>query len=337
MKDKSNNLGKLIQTFFIERLSAQLNSRQNTIKSYRDAVKLLLLFMSECTGKSPAYIELSDITANELLSFLDYLENERNCSIRTRNQRLAAIRAFFQHVAFCEPESLVEVKRILGIPNKRFSRKLFDSLTYEEIDAILATPDKSKAHGRRDYALLVFMYNTGARVSETTGLKVKQIRFEKTFHVKLIGKGDKQRILPIFEDTITELLSLVQERNIVNEPDEPVFVNKQGKEITRNGIAYIIKKYAKQASQNCPSILKKHITPHTIRHTTAMHMLQSGVDLDTIRKWLGHQGLKTTHQYAEANIEMKKKALEKGGIIITPAKKQKWIPNNETISFLESL
>jgi len=337
MPNPPNELSRILQAFFHERLAAQRRASTHTVRSYRDTWKLLLRFLAERNGTPPTRLRLADLTAEAILAFLDHLETQRHCSVRTRNQRRAAIRAFFRYAVFCRPEALEQCQRVLQIPTKRFTRTLFGLLTREEMDAMLSAPERTTPIGRRHAALILFLYNTGARVSEATGLTVKQLRLDHPPHVRILGKGDKERVVPLWDDTAETLRAHITERGIMGSPDAPVFANRRGERLTRNGVAHILNRTQEKAAERCPSLRHKPLTPHTLRHTTAMHLLQSGVDLNVIRCWLGHAALDTTHQYVEADLEMKRQALAKGGIALFPNGPTTWKPTDEVLAFLETL
>jgi site-specific recombinase XerD len=337
MKSSRPSLAELLRGFFHERLAGQLQASGNTIKSYRDTMRLLLTFVASLHGKSPAKLELDDISLEAMLAFLDHLEETRSNTARSRNQRLAAIKAFAHHIAFADPESVAWSRRALEIPAKRFQRTMFTYLTKEEMDAVLAAPDLAQWEGRRDYALLSFMYNTGARVAEVIGLTESRLRLTSPCQVELIGKGGKHRIVPLWPATARTLEAWLEEAVALRKENEAVFVNARGRNLTRNGVNYILNQNVRKAAPSCLALAKKSISPHTIRHTTAMHLLQAGVDLNLIRCWLGHVSLDTTHQYVEADLEMKRKALEKGGITAADRAAPSWKPTDDVLAFLNSL
>ena len=334
MAEASLSLGILIQRFFNERLVTQQNASQHTIASYRDAWKLFFEFLRE---KQPTgrMVALEKVCAQNVLSFLNHTEKERNCCIRTRNQRLAAFKAFAHFALYTDPSTMAQMQPILEIPRKRFETKVVGYLTKTEMEAILSVPDRNTEAGRRQYAILLFLYNTGARVSEATLIRPSDITIRKGVSQVLIhGKGSKQRSVPLWDETASILLEQAS-ANAATGNDRFVFVNAQNEQITRSGIAYLLTTAVSKASGNCPSLTKAKVTPHVLRHTTAMHLLQSGVDINLIRMWLGHVRLDTTHQYVEADLDMKRKALGKGGII--PATEYKWTPTDDILSFLENL
>ncbi len=334
MAEASLSLGVLMQHFFNERLVVQQNVSQNTISSYRDAWKLFFTFIAPMKplGKS---LSLEDVCAKNILQFLTYIENERKCCIRSRNQRLAAFKAFARFSIYTDPSTMAQMQQILEIPRKRHETKVVGYLTKDEMEAILSVPNRKTPSGRKQYALLIFLYNTGARVSEATTIMPSDVTVRKgSSQVLIYGKGSKQRIVPIWDETANILLEQITANKAIGN-DTFIFLNARNEPLTRSGIAHILAEAVLKAADKCPSLLSANVTPHVLRHTTAMHLLQSGVDINLIRMWLGHVRLDTTHQYIEADLDMKRKALEKGGIIL--ATEHKWVPTDNIISFLESL
>ncbi len=304
-------LGSLLETFFHQRLIAQRRSSPRTVTAYRDALRLLLMFVSEQKSRPPARLSLADLDRDTVLAFLDSLEAARKNSIRTRNARLTAIRSFMNYVALYDPTSLGVVQRVLAIPSKRYERKVVSYLCQEQLDAILAVPDRATPPGRRDYALLLFLARTGARVSEATELNWADLRLDKPGHVLLRGKGDKQRAVPLAEDVRQTLAEWIQARGLNANEERPVFVNARGKRLSRFGVSFILTRATAAATSRCADLERQSVSPHVLRHTLAMQLLQSGVDLTTIQSWLGHAGVETTHHYMEADLEMKRQALRK--------------------------
>lgn len=332
-----SDLPSCIRSFFQDRLINQKRVSPNTIASYRDTLRLLFKFIYEQVGIPPAKLELEALTLDRILAFLNHLENERGCSIRSRNQRLAAIKAFFHHIAFKEPSALHLIQQVLEIPYKRFIRPMFGYLSKDEVNALLDAPDRSTRFGQRDYILLAFMYNTGARISEVIQLQIEHLHLTSPFQVRIRGKGDKERIVPLWKNTAHSLMNWLSVREFFSPKSNHVFVNARGTPLSRGGGRHILGKTVMIASEKCFSLKKKNVSPHTFRHTTAMHLLQSGVDVNVIRMWLGHVGLETTHQYIEADLDMKRQALEKGGIISTSQENALWQPSDEVLAFLDSL
>jgi len=298
-----------VQAFFAEYLAQQRRLSPQTILSCRDTFRLWLTFLRHHTGVEPAALRMVDVDAPVVLRFLDYLEQERGNSVRSRNIRLAALRAFFRFVALRDPDSLGIVTRVLAIPVKRTDQKLIGYLTRPEIQALLAAPDRATWVGRRNHALLVTLYNSGARVSEMTTLKQGQVRFAEHTCVQLVGKGRKERTIPLWTDTARLLRGWFQE--LGKDAAHVAFPSARGTPLSRDGVDYLLKQTVQRAVVVCPSLATKAISPHVIRHTTAMHLLQAVVDIATIALWLGHESIDTTHMYLQADLAMKEKALEK--------------------------
>jgi site-specific recombinase XerD len=269
----------------------------------------LLTFVRDQTGIEPSALRIADLDAPVVLRFLNYLEQERGNSVRSRNMRLSAIRSFFRLVALREPASIGIVTRVLAMPMKREDRKLIGYLTRTEMQALLAASDRSTRAGRRDYALLLTLYNSGARVSEVTALKRDQVCFGASTFLQLIGKGRKERSVPLWPDTVQVLKAWFAE--LGDDAGPIAFPNARGKALSREGVDYLLKHAMQRAMPTCPSLATKHLTPHVVRHTTAMHLLQAGVDIATIALWLGHESIETTHMYLQADLAMQEKALEK--------------------------
>jgi integrase/recombinase XerD len=306
----SSQLGRHLQAFFQDYLTAQRQVSRHTLMSYRDALKLLLVFASKRLTKAVADLALTDLSAELVLAFLDHLERERKNTAATRNVRLAAIHVFFRFVAAREPGGLAQCQRILGIPLKRTRHREVDYLEREEMEALLKPVQRSTPAGRRDHTLLCFAYQTGARVHEIVSLRASDLQLDPPLQVRIWGKGQKERLLPLWSQTAALLRALLQERNIDPRSSSPVFVNSRGVSLTRWGVRYILAKYV-TAAVNAGSILaQKRVHPHTIRHTAAVHMLQAGVDPNAIRDVLGHSSSSTTWRYARITMDMKRKAIE---------------------------
>jgi integrase/recombinase XerD len=322
-----------VQAFFAEYLAQQRRLSPQTILSCRDTFRLWLTFLRDHTGGEPAALRLADVDAPVVLRFLDYLEQKRGNSVRSRNIRLAALRSFFRFVALRDPESLDIVTRVLAIPVKRTDQKLIGYLTRPEIQALLAAPDRATWVGRRNHALLVTLYNSGARVSEVTTLKQGQVRFAEHTCVQLVGKGRKERTIPLWVDTARVLRGWFQE--VGEDAAHVAFPSARGTPLSRDGVDYLLKQTVQRAAVACPSLATKSISPHVIRHTTAMHLLQAGVDIATIALWLGHESIDTTHMYLQADLAMKEKALEKLDPI--EGKWQRFHADDPLLAFLASL
>ena len=334
-KSSKPALAALLESFFRQRLAAQKRVSPATMSTYRDSIRLLLVFVSNKMEKRPSSLTVQDLDRDIILEFLDYLEEGRGNCIRTRNLRLAAIRSFFQHIAYQDPATLGVVHRVLDIPSKKSIRRIVNYLHNEELEAILNVPDRSTTQGRRDYALLLFLSRTGARVSETVGLNAIDIRLKKPYQVLIYGKGSKERVIPLLEDVTVTLRELYQEMGLTSDQKCPVFINAKRQRLTRFGVIHILRRAVNAASKEMPSLAKRSISPHTLRHTIAMQLLKAGVDLTTIQSWLGHANPDTTHHYVEADVEMKRRALE---ICHTPESKFiPYQPTDDVLAFLESL
>jgi len=259
--------------------------------------------------RSVAELKLADLEHRRVLDFLESIESENGNSISTRNHRLAAIRSFFRYVALTNPEAVELAAQILTIPTKKTESKSTDYLTKEELAVILRQVNLDSQAGRRDDALLRFLHNTGARVQEVVDPKASDLRLDETPSARIFGKGRKERFCPLWRETARRITGLLRERQVDPNSSESVFTNSQGKKLTRFGVTYILEKYVQMATKTAPTLARKNIHPHTFRHTTALHLLQAGVDLNTIRCWLGHADVTTTNRYVEIDLEMKRKAL----------------------------
>lgn len=303
----TTDLALLLQAFFCRRLIQQRNVSHQTICSYRDTFRLLLRFSERQLGKAAVQMKLIDIDASLVLAFLNNLETERHNSIRSRNNRLAAIRSFMHYAALQQPEALPGIQQVLAIPLKRSDRPMVKYLTQQEIQAILEAPDISTWSGQRDQVLLATMYNSGARVSEITALRRIDLEGSQAQAIHLHGKGRKERMVPLWKSTSKLLRSwIIQLRP---DPQQPLFPNRYGLAMTRSGVESRLRKAVAAAALSYSSLKIHTVSPHVVRHTTAMHLLQAGVDLSVIALWLGHESVVTTHQYLEADLRMKEKAL----------------------------
>jgi len=309
---KTADFPKLLGNFLSIYLPSQRNFSKNTISSYCDTFKLLLKYFNSAKGISADKIQLKQMNRELFLDFISWLEIDRNCSISTTNQRLACIRSFFRFVQMEHPETMLECQKILGMP---FRRKYSPSICYlnaDDLKLILEQPNYSLRTGRRDLTLLSLLYDTGARVQEIADLKVRSIRLDAPAQVTLIGKGNKARVIPLMEATVSLLRGYLEEHHL-NIPkcfEYPLFSNQRHEPLTRAGICYVLNKYANQARIIQP-LLPEKITPHIFRHSKAMHLLEAGINIVYIRDILGHVDISTTEIYAKANMEMKRAALEK--------------------------
>ena len=335
MPDKHNFLSPWIKRFLLEYLINVKNLSSNTQQSYRDTLRLYLPTVAKRVRKPIDQLNIEDISIEGVKDFLEYIEDKRKCSLSTRNQRLAAIHAFAQFVGLNSPQHIEWCRQIRLIPFKKSSRSMITYLDKNEMDALLNAPDRLSEQGRRDYALLLFLYNTGSRADETAQLKIRdlEIAYKKDFSIASIrGKGDKLRRCPLWRDTVNELQPLIKGRD----PHEHVFLNRRKEPLTRFGIHTLVKRYVKKLLPELPSLEKKRVSPHTIRHTTATHLLHAGVDINTIRAWLGHVSINTTNVYVEVDLEMKAKALACCEVVSKKTKKR-WRDDKNLMSFLDSL
>jgi site-specific recombinase XerD len=298
----------LLQDFFCQRLIAQRNACPRTVASYRDAFRLLLRYAQASIRKAPVELRLADLDAPLVLGFLDHLENDRGNSVRSRNARLMAMRSFLRYASLRVPEALPSIQRVLAIPTKRFDRPLLGFLTREQMQAVVDAPDRSTWSGERDHVMLATFYNTGARISEIINLRVVDAVLGSDASLYIRGKGRKDRVTPLWPSTAKLLKAWLT--RIRCDPAAPLFPNRQGAPLSRSGIERRLRRAVETARKQCPSLKRCQISPHTFRHTTAMHLLQSGVDITVIALWLGHESPATTHRYVEADLAMKERALK---------------------------
>jgi len=309
-RTRPNDLGRSLARFFQEYLPTLRGMSQHTIHSYRDALLLLLRFLSKSRRCGIEQLDIFDLTSDSIGRFLKTLERERHNSIVTRNVRLAAIHTFARFLATEYPEHLIVLQEILGIPFKRGARTApVEYLEQNEVKALLKAPDQSTSAGRRDHALFALMFNTGARVQELLNLRLCDVRLQQPYQVRFVGKGNKIRICPIWPQTAKLIRRLKEERHCADDETIPLFVNSRGTQLTRFGVRYLLRTYLGLVSVEVSTIAAKHIHPHSLRHTTAIHLLKAGVDFATISQWLGHANLTTTMRYARADIDMKRQAL----------------------------
>lgn len=323
----------LLQDFFCQRLIAQRQASPRTVASYRDTFRLLLSYATARSKKTASALTLADLDAPLILDFLDHLEQERHNSVRTRNVRLAALRSFLHYAALQDPTMLSVIHQALAIPTKLFDRPLLGFLSREEMEAILAAPDRSTWSGHRDHVLLRTMYNTGARVSEIIAVRVGDLTLDPSASVHLHGKGRKERAVPLWKTT-AKCLKEWRPR-IEGSAGAPLFPNRHQGLLTRSGVEDRLRAAVKSAAAQHPSLATRRISPHTLRHTTAMHLLQAGVDLSVIALWLGHESIETTHQYIEADLQMKERALEK--LQDPPSKTLRFRASDSLLAFLDRL
>ena len=335
MPDHSS-IGYWVRSFLLEYLPHERGLSKNTQQSYRDAFRLLLPFVSSQSKVAVDRLTIDDISPQVILAFLRHLESNRASRTVTRNQRLATIHAFARFVGERCPEHVSWCGHVRLVPFKRHDKGTVPYLEKNEMDALLSAPDQRTEQGRRDHAILLFLYNSGARASEAVAVTKESLQFDPTGvgSVKLNGKGRKVRFCPLWKSTMKELESLMRKGS----ETDSVFRNRYGEPLTRFGVHALVERYARSASQQVPSLMKKRVSPHTIRHTTATHLLRAGVDINTIRAWLGHVSLETTNIYAETDLSIKAKALaacEIGDSLSHP--KRGWRENPSVMAFLQEL
>jgi integrase/recombinase XerD len=307
----------LLEAFFTRRLIAQRRASPHTIASYRDTFRLLFQFAEKQLAKVPSRLTLEDLNAPFLGAFLDHLESTRANGARSRNLRLTAIRSFFRYAALETPQHSGLIQRVLVFPNKRQARPLVGFLTRPEIDALLATPDRDKWLGRRDHAFLLTVVQTGLRLAEATSIRQQDVCLTTGAHVRCEGKGRKKRCTPLTKSTVTVLTAWIREQGANG--TRILFPSARGGRLSADAVQHLVAKYATAAQQACPSLAKKRVSPHVLRHTTAMKLLQAGVDRTLIALWLGHESVETTQIYLDANLRIKEEALSKTMPINTKA------------------
>ena len=326
-------LAPALQAYFTDRLITQRNSSPETIAAYRDAFRLLLRFASDRTGKQPFELDIDDLDAPLIGSFLKHLEDDRGNNIRTRNARLGAIHSFYRFAALEHPEHAHTIARVMAIPTKRHERNTVTYLDRDEIQALLAAPDKGTWLGRRDHALLALTIQTGVRVSELTGLRVGDLHLGTGPHIRVLGKGRKRRATTLTGETVKVLRAWIKERQ--GQPDEPLFPTRQGRPLSRYTVGVIVTKHATTAAARRPSLNRKSVTPHTLRHTNAMLLRAKGIDIATIALWLGHESTQTTHIYEHADPKLKEQAIARTAPL--GVKPGRYRPSDTLLAFLEAL
>ena len=327
------NFPGILQAFFTERLLQQRRASPETIAGYRDCFRLLLRFAAQRLGSPPSKLSLDELDASFIGAFLDHLESNRSNGARTRNARLAAIHSFFRYVSFQEPGYADLCRRVLTIPSKRYDRKQIEYLRREEIDALVAAPDTATWIGRRDRALLLTAIQTGLRTSELIGLQRQSVVLGTGAHVRCQGKGRKQRCTPLRHEVVKVMETWLGE--CPSEPDTPVFPSSRGGPLSRDAVERLVSRHVRTAEQGCPSLKHKNVTPHVLRHTAAMELLQHGVDRSVIALWLGHESVETTQTYLHADLQLKEAALA----TTTPlkVKVRRYRPDDKLLAFLEDL
>jgi integrase/recombinase XerD len=327
------NLPSLLQSFFTDRLLQQRRASPHTIAGYRDCFRLLLHFSKERLGKPPSKILIEDLDAAFLGRFFEHLESVRKNTARTRNARLAAIHSFFRYIAFEEPAYALQCQRILAIPNKRQVRRPIEFLNRPEIEALVAAPNLSTWIGRRDRTLLLLALQTGLRVSELIGLNCQDVVLGTGAHVRCLGKGRKQRCTPLRPDAAVALRAWLRECRGL--PENPLFPSVRGSRLSRDAVERLTTKHVKLAAQTCPSLKRKKVSPHVLRHSSAMDLLQHGVDRSVIALWLGHESVETTQMYLHADMRLKEKALSRTAPL--GIKAARYRPDDKLLAFLETL
>jgi len=323
---------RLLQSYFCQHLMEERHVSGKTIASYRDVFRLFTRFWKEQTGVCTDF-PLTDFNASLVIAFLNHLEKERHNSPRTRNHRLAGIHSLAEYVAMNEPRFASQMQAILAIPAKCHDRKVMPFLSREEIDSLLDAPPASTWSGRRDRALFRFLYNSGARISEAISVRIHDLELNAQPSTRLHGKGRKERVIPLWKNTAAVLREWIKENGLA--PDAPLFANADGSALSRSGAAKRLALAVETAVASCPSLRHKRVSPHILRHSTAMHMLQSGIDITLIALWLGHSSTNTAHGYVEADLAMKEKAL---AAVKDPGKKAgRFRPPEDLLSFLETL
>lgn len=332
MKD-ATTFPTLLETFFTRRLLAQRKVSPHTIASYRDTFRLLLQFAEKQLAKAPSRLTIEDLNASFLGAFLDHLEGSRANGARSRNLRLTAVRSFFRFAALETPEHSGLIQRVLAIPNKRQPRPLVGFLTRPEIDALLAVPDRGTWLGRRDHTLLLTAVQTGLRLTEITSIRQQDVNLATGAYVRCEGKGRKERCTPLTKSTVTVLTAWIREQGA--DGTRILFPSVRGGRLSADAVQHLVAKYASLAQQTCPSLADKRISPHVLRHTTAMELMQAGVDRTLIALWLGHESVETTQIYLDANLTIKEEALSKTTPINTKAGRYR--PDDDLLAFLKGL
>jgi integrase/recombinase XerD len=330
---KNTGFPAILEAFFTERLIAQRRVSPHTIASYRDTFRLLLQFCQKRLRKPPSQLTLTDLNAPLLGKFLADLEVDRANGARSRNLRLTAIRSFFRYAALEAPDHSGLIQRVLAIPNKRQPRPLVDFLTRPEFEAVLAVPNRNTWLGRRDHALLLTAVQTGLRLSEITGLRQSAVSLRSGAHIRCTGKGRKERCTPLAKSTVGVLAAWIKEQG--KDGAKILFPSVRGGSLSSDSVQYLVAKYVEHARKTCHSLSQKRVSPHVLRHTAAMELLQAGVDRSLIALWLGHESVETTQIYLDADLALKEKVLAK----TTPikVKRARFQPDDELLSFLKNL
>ena len=332
---QSVSLLTLIENFFVNYLQQTRGASAHTVRAYRDALKLFFVFLANQRKKRLTELNLDDVQSDAVLAFLNHIESNRGNSATTRNSRLAAVRSFVQHLLRHDVTRAGQYGRILAIRTKKATRRVIGYLEPEEARAVIATIDHRSRLGERDHALFLFLYNTGARVSEALAIRATDLRLERPRQVRLLGKGKRERICPLWPETTAALRRILR----MEKADEVLFRNAHGAPLTRDGVAYLLAKYVQAAAVQIPALRKRRVTPHVLRHSCAVALLQAGVDISVIRDFLGHASVATTSRYVTSNLEMKREVLDafwkRAGLSTTGTRK--WRPSPNLLTFLETL
>jgi len=335
--DSPNALAHALHEFFVDHLPRVRGMSPHTLHSYRDTFKLLLRFISSKQKRDPAVLDLDNLGPQEVIAFLQHLEDDRHNTPASRNVRLSAIHSFFRYLVTGHPEQIERCQKVLSVPFKHARTRSVEYLEYDEIEAVLAAIDSGTRDGCRDYVLLATMFNTGARVQEILDLRPCDLQLVKPFHARLVGKGRKERLCPLLPQTAQLLKALFSKVGVEPSSREPLFRNHRGEPLTRFGVRYILGKYCNRAKPHTPSLAAKRLHPHSMRHSTAVSLLQAGVDPITIAHWLGHASVNTTNQYATVNLEMKRKAISKTRMGSLKTRNRSWRRNPSILEWLEAL
>jgi integrase/recombinase XerC len=332
---RSGLLPELLQSYFRHWLANQRNVSHYTIISYRDSWRLFLRFVAQLLQREVAKLDTADLTEQRVIEFLDDAERTRKVKIATRNCRLAAIKGFFSFLADKDPTWGAHCAAVLRIPMKRGPKREPCSMDRDETEAVLAQPDHASELGIRDRALLAFFYNTGARISEVLAVSMHDLRLESPFQVRLFGKGRKERLCPLWPETVHLLRVLLSQQKLA--PNEAIFRNRYGEPLSASGVRFRLRAYLASATQKAPRLAAKRITPHSFRHTAAVHLLDSGVDVAVVKDWLGHASLDSTYIYARANLETKRRALQQLELKTPGSRRKAWKQNPGLMAWLDSL
>ena len=326
-------LAPTLEAFFSARLIQQRRASPHTVAAYRDTFRLLLTYTQRCTGKAPSALAIEDLDAPHIAAFLEHLETERGNNVRTRNARLAAVHSLFRYAALRHPEHAAVIQRVLALPPKRYDKALVSYLTHQEVEALLATPDRTTWIGRRDHALLVVTIQTGLRVSELIGVTGDDVHLGVGAYIRCHGKGRKDRCTPLTVQTVAVLRTWLAERCCGL--TEPIFPSRRGSSLSRDAIERLLAKYSAAAARRCSSLNGKRVSPHVLRHTSAMQLLEAGVDLTVIALWLGHESAETTQIYLHADMTIKERAIAR---VASPSTKPgRYRPSDTLLAFLEAL